>query len=99
LSYDDKMTQRKDVIAAGQQRFGSDYLPLMHAQEGYSSYTSFPFNNAYLLVYARYNQGQDDFAAVHKLTGGNWAQTLQIFREAAKSEDPLGYLHSFAGQQ
>lgn len=98
LSYDEKMAKRAEIIAAAQQRFATDYLPLMHKQDVYKNYVTFPFNNAYLLVYARYNKGQDVFAAVHKLTGGDWGQTLEIFRQAAGTSDPFGFLQTFVAQ-
>ena len=97
-SFDDKMTQREAAIAAAQQDFASDVLPLMNDQAGYQTYTTFPFNNAYLLVQVRYNSDQDLFQAVYDSTGHDWAQTLQAFRAAAASPDPTAYLTNLVPQ-
>lgn len=92
LSFDEKMARREEVIQAAQQRFAAEVLPLMNNPAGYETYTSFAFNNAFLLVHVRYNTSQDVFAAVYESTGHDWAATLQIFRDAAAKADPIGYL-------
>jgi len=92
VSFDEKIARREAVIAAAQQRFGAEVLPLMNNRAGYETYASFPFNNAFLLAHVRYNTGQNLFAAVHESTGRDWAATLQIFRDAAARSDPVGYL-------
>lgn len=94
LSYEDKLAQREVIFEAARQRFGTDVLPLMHNQAGYKPYTSFLFNNAFLLAHVRYNHDQDVFAAIHESTGRNWAETLRIFADAAATPNPTDYLRS-----
>src|SRR5690606_19338135 len=77
LSYEEKLTQREAIFDAARDRFGAEILPLMHNQAGYEAYTTFPFNNAFLLAHVRYNHDQDVFAAVYESTGRNWAETLR----------------------
>ncbi|HOB75975.1 MAG TPA: aminopeptidase [Phycisphaerae bacterium] len=96
LSFDEKIAQREAYIAASQQRFAEEVLPFMHNQAGYQGYTSFPFNNAFILAHVRYNSGQDAFAAVYEQVGRNWAEALQIFRQAAASENPMEHLRGLA---
>jgi predicted aminopeptidase len=92
-TFEDKMTQRAGAIAAAQLHFANDVLPLMHNQTGYAAYPAFPFNNAFLLIEVRYNTDADVFTAAYDSTGHDWAQTLQIFRQAIATPDPSGYLH------
>lgn len=99
LSFDEKMARREEFIAAAQQRFAFEVLPLMHDQEGYEGYATFPFNNAFILAHVRYNSDQDVFAAVYEKTGRDWAEAMRLYREAARSPDPTRHLHALAEDQ
>jgi predicted aminopeptidase len=92
LSTTDRLVQRSQEFESARQRFASDVLPLMHNQVGYQAYTTFQYNNAYLLLNVRYNNGMDAFQGVYDLVGHDWAQALRAYSDAAATNDPLGYL-------
>lgn len=94
LPFDEKMARREAFIISARERFAAEVLPLMHDQAGYEVYTSFPYNNAFLLAHVRYNTDQHIFAAVHESTGRNWGESFRIFREAAIAKSPGEYLRS-----
>ena len=96
LSVDDKLAQRRQEFDSARQRFATDVLPLMHNQAGYQGYTTFQYNNAYLLLNVRYNNDLDSFQGVYDLVGHDWGQALQAFSDAAATDDPFGYLRGLA---
>ena len=50
------------------------------------------------VLYARYGTDLELFAEVHEQTGGDWKQTLDIFRAASEAEDPFLFLRSVLDQ-
>ncbi len=97
LSLEEKIKQRQVIYAACNDKFAAEVLPQLHAQDDYQAYTSMRFNNAFLLLNVRYNTAQDVFEAVYDLAGRDWSQALPIFAEAARSDDPGGYLRALVG--
>ena len=71
---------------------GNEILPLMHFPDHYEKYTSFNFNNAFMLVNARYNTNLDLFAAIYEQAGRDWSRTLDLLRQAAAAADPFAFL-------
>lgn len=91
---DEKLTAREVIFDAARQRFADEVLPQMHNAEAYQPYADYNFNNAFLLLYARYNSNLETFAAVHEATGRDWPLTIAHFQDAAGSDSPFAYLQS-----
>ena len=92
-----KIAARATLFEDGRQRVTTELLPALHEPQRYQSYASFPFNNAFLMVNGRYNTDLTLFQRVHDQTGHNWGASLTVFRNAAGSQDPFGYLHTWLG--
>jgi len=92
LSREEKIAAREPIFDAARQRVGDELLPQMHHPELYEQYTEFNFNNAFILVNARYNTDLDLFAAVYEQAGRDWSRTLDRLRQAAASADPFAFL-------
>jgi predicted aminopeptidase len=99
LSSEEKIAQREAIFESGRQRYATEVLPYLHDRTGYETYTTFKYNNAFLLANVRYNNDQDVFAAVYEMTGRNWAHTLSIFAEAANAPMPFQYLRDVVGPE
>lgn len=92
LSSEQKIAQREPIFEAARTQVKDDLMPQLHEPDRYSTYSTFPFNNAFMLVSGRYNTSLDVFQQVYENTGCNWAATLDLFRQAATSADPFGFL-------
>ncbi len=90
----EKIQARKPILEGAGARFVEEALPLMHNKESFQNYEDFTFNNAFLLLYVRYGTELDLFEGVHEMTGGDWGQTLDIFRAAATAPDAYAYLRN-----
>lgn len=95
ISGDEKISLREQVFEAARQRFRDEIQPTLRQPNRYGAYGQLNYNNAFLLVNVRYNNGLHIFEQVHESTGRNWAQSLDIFRQAASSSNPYGYLQSY----
>ena len=92
ISREDKIAARTPVFDAARQRMADEILPRLNNQDQYEAYSTFNFNNAFLLVNVRYNTNFDLFEAVYEKAGRNWAAVLDIFRQAEASVDPFAFL-------
>ncbi len=90
----EKIQARKPILEGAGARFVEEALPLMHDQDSFQDYVDFNFNNAFLLLYVRYGTELQLFEGVHEMTGGDWGQTLDVFRAAAESPDAFAYLRN-----
>jgi predicted aminopeptidase len=98
LDYDTKLLRRQEIFDAEQQRFRDEVQPMMNFPENYDYFPDLNINNAYLLVNQRYNTSLAVFEGVHRMTGGNWTHTLDIFRDASRSTDPFLFLWNVLAQ-
>lgn len=92
LSREEKIAAREPIFDAARQRVGDELLPQMHHPELYEQYKDLNFNNAFMLVNARYNTDLDLFAAIYEQTGRDWSRTLDLLRQAAAADDPFAFL-------
>lgn len=92
LTPEEKAAGRAEVIAAADQRFADDVLPLMHVPENYQWATDLPVNNAWMLGIRRYNLELGVFQQVFEATGEDWNAALEWFQTASKVDDPYTYL-------
>lgn len=92
-----KIAAKVTIFDDGRQRITTELLPILNEPERYQSYAEFPFNNAFLMVNGRYNTDLSLFQRVHDQTGRDWAASLTVFRDAACSGDPFGYLRAWLG--
>lgn len=94
---DAKIAARATIFEDGRQRVATELLPVLNEPERYENYSTFPFNNAFLMVNGRYNTDLTLFQRVHDQTGRVWSASLSVFRYAATSGDPFAYLHTWLG--
>ncbi|MBP7936291.1 MAG: aminopeptidase [Phycisphaerae bacterium] len=92
-----KIAARATIFEDGRQRVATELLPTLNEPDRYQSYAEFPFNNAFLMVNGRYNTDLVLFERVHDRTGRDWSASLAVFRSAANSGDPFGFMHSWLG--
>ncbi|HSW44586.1 MAG TPA: aminopeptidase, partial [Phycisphaerae bacterium] len=92
LSREEKIEARGPIFEAARQRVTTDLLPLVHHPEEFEHYQELAFNNAFLLVNARYNTNLDIFRAVYESVGQDWKAMMEVLRQASVSADPFGFL-------
>ncbi|MDX2198428.1 MAG: aminopeptidase [Phycisphaerae bacterium] len=88
-----KIAGREAVFERGRERFRTSVQPTLSRPEAYNYYAELPANNAFILLFARYNYDLSKFEAVYAATGRSWPRTLEVFRGAARAGgDPFAYL-------
>ncbi len=95
ISYDEKIVQRETVFEAARTRFIADIQPLLHSPDRYGIYGTLNYNNAFLLVNVRYNSDLQVFRDVYDHVDHNWARSLEVFQQAARSSDPFAFLRDY----
>ena len=87
---------RKPLFEAAIARFNTTIKPLMNHPERYDFVKTLELNNAYLLLFRRYNLDLDVFEQVLAKQNGNWRLAMNVFRGAARSEgDAFEYLRNW----
>jgi predicted aminopeptidase len=99
MPWKDKVDGREAVYQAGRDRFVNEVLPLMNRPDSFAGVADLPTNNAWILANVRYNQDLDLFEDVHAATGRSWPDSIRVFRAAANTADPFGYLHAWLERQ
>jgi len=94
LSKEVKIAGRETLFTEAKERFRNEVQPKMRHPELYDWIYDLKFNNAWILLNARYIRSLADFQAVYDHTGGDWAESLRIFSDAAAGSDPIAYLRS-----
>ncbi len=98
FSHEEKVAGREAYYQAGRERFGAEYLPRLHHPENYAWVAEeLPTNNAWMLANYRYNYDLDLFAQVHEANGRVWRDSLAVFGDAARADDPDAYLREWLG--
>ena len=80
------LTKRKQVFNLAQGRF-KETLPL-YSNQGYEAFLHWEINNARLLSYRRYNSKQNVFHRIHDSFEGDLSQSIPLFSQCCKTEDP-----------
>lgn len=94
----DKIAGRSALFDAARARFAADVQPFMHTPANYDFVATLDMNNAYLLLFRRYNLDLDVFQDVLDAKGGDLPAALAVFRAASGVEgDPFAYLRAQAG--
>ena len=86
------LNKRKQVFNRAQRRF-KETLPL-YTNQGYEAFLHWEINNARLLSYRRYNSKQNAFHRIHDHLKGNLSQSIYLFSQCCKTEDPWKCLDS-----
>lgn len=87
---------RKPLLEAARARFISTVKPLMNHPPRYDFVKTLELNNAYLLLYRRYNLDLDVFEQVLAKQGGNWRAAMGVYRAAAAGAgDPFEYMNNW----
>jgi predicted aminopeptidase len=97
LPREEKIAGRDAIFDDAHRQFREEIQPQMVHPELYDWVHDLKFNNAWILLNARYNRSIADFQAVYDSVGGDFAQALRIFSDAAATTDPIAYLRSIAG--
>ena len=85
--------KRKQVFNQYQERFKKT-LPLYSNNQGYEAFLHWEVNNARLLSYRRYNSKQNVFHRIHDSLEGDLSQSILLFSQCCKTEDPWKCLDS-----
>ncbi len=93
---EEKLAAREEIFQSERDRFASEIQPLMHFPNAFKIFATSELNNAFLLLNLRYNTDLKVFADVYELTGHDWGQTLNLFSQAAASDDPVEFLRALA---
>jgi predicted aminopeptidase len=97
LSPEEKIGGRDALFEAARARFIGDVQPLMNHPERYEFVKTLEINNAYLLLFRRYNLDMDVFDGV-LARAGTWSGTMRVFHAAATAEvDAYEYLRTWPG--
>jgi len=94
-SRDEKIEARRPIFEAARTRLAEEVLPQMHNPDAYRTYTETTLNNAFLLVYIRYNTNGELFEAVYEKAGRNWPTALAVFAQAAADPAPFDALRAY----
>jgi len=95
LPSDAKILGRESIIRQAGQRFDDEVLPLMNNPDRYTWVRDMPVNNAWLLGIRRYNLEIDVFEQVLQATGNDWPASINLFRQAANSDQPYDFLRTW----
>ncbi len=90
----DKIAGRAAVFEESKRRFIEEIRPQMHYPENYDFVLTLNYNNAWVLVNARYSSDLSAFQAVYDAVGQDFARALEIFLAAAGTDDPFAYLRA-----
>lgn len=91
LARADKLEERERVFARARERFAQLRAERFRSG-GYAGFARMELDNCLLMLYRTYHRDLAAFEQVHRLTGGRWARTLAVFREAAEAERPFAFL-------
>ena len=86
------LNKRKQIFNRAQRRF-KETLPL-YINQGYEAFLHWEINNARLLSYRRYNSKQNVFHRIHDSLEGDLSQSIPLFSQCCKTEDPWKCLDS-----
>lgn len=96
LPIDEKLKRKAALFADARTRFAKDISPMLHAPNRYGLLNDMPDNNAFVLLYQRYNERQSLFNAVFEATGEQWTATIGVYQQAAAAAgDPFDYLQNW----
>jgi len=95
LSSEGKIAGREAIYRTGRDRFADEVQPLMNNPDRYDWVQNVPTNNAYMLGIRRYNLDLEVFEHVFAATGGDWAESLELFRSAADRSAPYDFLQDW----
>lgn len=96
LSRDEKVAGREAIFQAARDRFMADILPTLNMPDQWAWMADLPANNAWLLANQRYNFELSRFERVYEATGGDWAASLAVFRQASRADDWVAFLDDWA---
>lgn len=96
LGRDEKIAGRDAVFASASERFATQVLPEMSEPARYAGLADLPANNAFVLLHRRYHLDLELFESVYEAASGDLPAAIRVFREAAGTDDPYGYLRSAA---
>ncbi|MCK4341962.1 MAG: aminopeptidase [Phycisphaerae bacterium] len=100
LSSEEKVAGREAVFQAARERFATEVQPRLNYPESFAYPADLPTNNAWVLMYYRYNLDLGVLEEVHQATGRDWSATLAVFRAAAADPgDPFAYLRDWLAEE
>ncbi|MCB9852368.1 MAG: aminopeptidase [Phycisphaerales bacterium] len=96
LSSDEKLALKSMMFDEARSSFTTQISPMLEYPERYGLLQNMPENNAFVLLYQRYNEQQMLFNDVFEATGGQWGTTVRVFQQAAATAgDPFEYLKAW----
>lgn len=91
-----KIAGRDELFAAARTEFVEQVKPRLNWPDGYPQYENLPVNNAFVLLYRRYNLDLDVFEAAYQAVAGEFAGFLEMLRAATEQADPFAALRAAA---
>jgi predicted aminopeptidase len=92
---EEKIAGREAVFQAARDRFVAEVLPTLNQPERYAWYAEFPTNNAYVLLYRRYNLDLDVFQQVYEQSD-DFRVFVAALQQAGRSPAPFAALREMA---
>lgn len=100
LTVDEKLVCKSVLFADARSSFTSQIAPMLQFPDRYGLLNDMPDNNAFVLLYQRYNEQQALFNDVFEATGRQWGTTLGVFQQAAATTgDPFEYLAAWLSER
>lgn len=96
LSAEEKLVRKGEMFADARAAFTNELAPSLQYPMRYSLLNEMPDNNAFVLLYQRYNERQSLFDDVFEGNHRQWGATLRVFQLAAADPgDPFAYLDAW----
>ena len=100
LSIEEKLALKAFMFDDARSTFTMQIAPMLQYPDRYGLLHKMPANNAFILLYQRFNERQTLFHDVFEATGGQWGTTLRVFQQAAATAvDPFDFLEDWLAAQ
>lgn len=96
MTTDEKLARKAELFAEARTTFSTQISPMLNTPFRFGRLNEMPDNNAFVLLYQRYNERQPLFDNVFEANGEDWTATLPIYQQAAAAHgDPFAYLENW----
>lgn len=100
MSHEDKIAEKETLFEAARLRFAEQIRPMLNEPARHALIAGMPSNNAFVLLFLRYNEQLSLLDAVFEAAGRNLRTTLSVFGNAAIAEgDPFAYLEGWLAER
>lgn len=93
-----KILDRDQIFDAARLEYQQQIAPALQNPQHFAYLAQVPINNAWVLLYYRYNKGLDLFERVYQASGEDLAAAVVVFQQAGQAQDAYEYLEQWLGQ-